>query len=397
MADGSAPSAAGQAAGTPAAASPSGDGPTKGQTGTGQAAGQAGAADVGQAPALPSEVSLPGVWDAEYNDSSQDERPAEAPADGQEAQAAEPAEKKAEPDKPVEKFKFGGAEFDSQEAAEHSFKTLRGQYRGMQEREKVAAESAHQQNLAAMAWKAEAERLGYGRDAGQTTDPKQAGQPAAGKEQPAAEPNPLADVDWSLYQQLHDDHGPKVAAAWLYEQTLKSLLPKLTSTLDEKLKPLAERDKAREEQEAQAQQGQQVVSVFQEASTLKFEDGKVAYPELGDAQAAREVGYLWSALELPVTTMGVHLAVLAYRDRAGRVKAAGQAAPKSDGQPGTNPAAGQLANAEAAVNAAASGVGQGAQPPATRPGATPAPGSEAALRADIRNAGNFRSDLGFAE
>ncbi len=384
------PSAAGQdASAVPAAVVPSGGPPTEASSSV----------------QLPTPPALPGVWDAGH-DQNADEDKAQAQKvrgpDGRFVSTSETQdgeaqpEAKPEPEKPTAKFKFGGIEWESSEKAEQNFKTLRGQYRSMQNQRDVAAASANEQAAGLLAWKAEAERLQQ--ELNQYSQGNTSGQQPAADEGADAS-NPLSAIDWSLYQTLHDEQGPKVAAAWLYEQTLNTLkgqvLGEVKETYDPKFQPI-------EEREQHTRMINQLVEVFQEAGALKFEDGQMAYPELSDAKATSEIGYILKQLGLPDemerSVRGVHLAVVAYRDRQARLGRAGQSN-QPTAQPGAgSQTAGQVAAAAAAANAAASGVIAGASPPAIpRPAANAAEGSEMAMRASIKNAGNIRPDLGFGD
>ncbi len=393
MAESNGPSAAGNAA--PSGAAPAATPAPATSTSGGQ---EAAAAVPESAVQLPTPPPLPGVWDSGYgqNDDENakargDESPVEALVDG----AQKPDDKPAT-------FKFGGQEWESQEKAEQNFKTLRGQFRAKEAARQEAAASAHEATTAAFAWKAEADRLQQ--ELNQYQSGNTSGQsPVQGDgtpKDPQAAANPLQAIDWSLYQTLHDDHGPKVAAAWLYEQTLNALSGQLDKRVNDKVDPVLDPIKSREQQ---LQEGNQLIAAFQESAALKFDDGSPVYPELTDGRATRDIGTILMQLELPTDVShshrGIHLAVVTYRDRMARAAKLGQSNQPTTVQPGVaGQTAGQVEAAGQAANAAASGVISGVQPPATpRPPATAAEGTEMALRASIKNAGNFRNDLGFAE
>lgn len=360
-------------------------------------------------PTLPVKFDLPGVLSEDTEDREYiDDVPAEierqkaadkaARAEAKEAKAG--AEQKdgaqdgkTEEKKPAEgeqapaKFKFADLEFEDQAKAEHVFRTLRGQYRGMQTRERLAAQRAQEQTVAALAWKAEADAL-----RAEIDQRGQGGQGTAERgEQPAdAEQALMESVDWELYQQLHDDHGPKVASAWLFKQMVKTVREDVHGALDQRLAP-------REAADASAQEIDAIKTAFTAAASYTNRDGSPAYPELQkDGPAAREIGYILAQLDLPAEIMasakGIHLAVVTYRDRHKNDRPA-------SAQPTTRPPA-QDAGARAralqeAANAAARGVtpGSGAQP---RTGQED-PTGEAGFLASIRNAGNYRANLGFSE
>jgi hypothetical protein len=309
--------------------------------------------------------------------------------DGDKAEGGEQAAKDEKPAEQPAKFKFADAEFDSVQAAEHSYRTLRGLHKGMQARERRAAEAASQATTAALAWKAEAERLqAESAQRGQSGDTAQPGQETGG-----AEKGPIGRVDWALYQQLYDEHGPKVASAWLFEQTLKAVSEQTSGVLNERLAPI---DASNEH--AQAVQALQQIGA--QAKLFKNQDGSPAYPELHNDEAAREVGFILGQLGLPPDTMfsqtGLYLAIATYRDRHRRM-GAGKSTnnPAGVDQRGAVDAA--VAAAEAAAKRTANGAVSGAQPPSSPRPATAAASEEQSMLASIRNAGSFRGRLGFRE
>lgn len=411
MAEASGPSGAGTGGGPNAATAPSDAGQTQSKSapvaavtpGAGQAESNQAAV---QAPVqLPKVPSLPGVWDAEYHESQAEEGGDEAKQTTSETLADGAADKKepakAEETKPA--FKFAGYEWESQEKAEQNYRTLRGQFKAMQTREAAAAATANQATTAALAWKAEADRLQAEADQNSGGEGRgERGQADGGTSDQAGEASPLSAIDWSLYQTLHDDHGPKVAAAWLYEQMLNAVDARVDGKIGSKVDPVLQ---PIQEREQHVEEANQLITAFQQAAQLRFEDGTPAYPELADGSAAEQVGLILTQLGLPPETagshMGIHLAVAVYRDRqarAGKLQSAQQSTNQSSNQGAKNPtAAEQAAAATAAANAAASGVVSGPQPPAVRPPANAAEGSEQAFRASIKNAGSFRPDLGFGE
>lgn len=403
------PSSAGQpsspsAAGQPAAAKPEPVASSQPQP------DHSAAGIIQPAPDLPAKFELPGVLSEDTRDPEYiEDVPAEiekqkaaakkeaAPAkDGETEKKADGAQpetpetkKAAEPTDAPAKFKFADVEFENQETAEHTFRTLRGQYKAMQTRERLAAQRAQEQTVAALAWKAEADGLRAEADQRGRGDQGAAERGA----QPAdAESALMESVDWELYQQLHDDHGPKIASAWLFKQMARAMREDVEGRLNTRLAPA----------EANAQHAQEIDALqtaFTQAKDYRNRDGSFAYPELQqDGPAAKAIGYILAQLDLPpeiaASAKGIHLAVVTYRDRAGRMAAGAQ--------PTTNPrpaapakdAGAQARAIQEAANAAARGVAPGSGAPARQ--AEDLTG-EGAFLAEIRNAGNYRANLGFSE
>lgn len=220
------------------------------------------------------------------------------------------------------RFKFGGEEFASQSEAEQNFKSLRGQFRPIQQLAKslggvdkiipsysTAAESArgwkgeHEKVSTELATvRAELAALRSGRPATAT---------APGPDAPAAE---AADVDWDLYaevKKLATDSGePWKAEQWLIEQVRAADRAHYTKVLDDRFKPLADQD-------AQQAVHDQTEGLFSNLAEYTNSDGTPAFPELHDERPAYEVGKLWASLGLPaeaaMTPQGAIAAIAIHR------------------------------------------------------------------------------------
>lgn len=263
-------------------------------------------------------------------------------------EAATPAEPK-----PV-KFKFGGEEFDSQDAAEQNFKSLRGQFRplqslarslgGIDKIQPVFAQAAE----SARGWKAEAERL-----SAELQQARAGRQPAASPSSPSPTPTTTAapdaaaaqpaDVDWELYAEIkklaNDSGEPWKAEQWLISEVRKADRAHYESMLDERFAPIVDA-------EQQAAVTSQTEALFSNLSEYVNADGSVAYPELHDEAAAYAIGRMWASLGLPpeaaLTPQGAIAAIAIYRmakggSQAGSADAAvlAGARPIASSQPST--------------------------------------------------------------
>lgn len=300
-----------------------------------------------------------------------------------------PAE--ATPPAPVSKFKFAGEEFESQEAAEQNFKTLRGQYKPLQALarslggvDKVVPQFT-QAAESARAWKAEHDRVKAELD----TIRSGGKQPAA-----AAAPAPDAaeqpDVDWELYaevKKLATESGePWKAEQWLIAQVREADQTRYQKMLDERLAPLD----AQQEQQAVATRTE---TLFTSLAGYTNADGSPAFPELSDEKAAFEIGRLWASLGLPresaLTPQGAMAAIGLYRLAKG-----GSQAKQAPAAP---PAAAPAAPAVPTDAESAAGLTDGRPTVASVPGNGSAPSAEAArILAGLRQANKgTRAALGF--
>jgi hypothetical protein len=239
------------------------------------------------------------------------------------------------------KFKFGGEEFDSREAAEQNFKSLRGQYRPLQALARSLGgidkiQTTFQQAAeSARGWKAEAERLSA------ELQQARAGQPAASPSSsstttavPDATDAKPADVDWELYAEIkklaNESGEPWKAEQWLINEVRKADRAHYESILDERFAPIAEA-------EQQAAVVSQTETLFSNLAEYVNADGSVAYPELHDEAASYAIGRMWASLGLPpeaaLTPQGAIAAIAIYR----MAKGAGgsQAGSVADAQPMT--------------------------------------------------------------
>lgn len=231
------------------------------------------------------------------------------------------------------KYKFGGEEFESQEAAEQNFRSLRGQYRPIQSLarslggvDKIvphlgqAAESAR-------GWHAEAQRLLAENEALRNgTAPARTSAPTA----PDAAPDASESVDWELYAEIKklatDSGEPWKADQWLTERQDAIVQARVQRILNERLQPLADSD-------ARNAVAGQTETLFSSLAGYTNTDGSVAFPELHDEKAAYEVGRMWASMGLPpeaaLTPQGAIAAIAIYRMGKGNRSQASTATPPS--------------------------------------------------------------------
>lgn len=216
-----------------------------------------------------------------------------------------------DPAKPATtKFKFAGEEFDSSEAAEQNFKSLRGQFRPVQALarslggiDKIvpqftgAAESAR-------GWHAKAQEL-----EAELATYRNGSAPASTE---AAQPDaPAEGIDWGMYaeiEKLADAQGePWKARQWLSEEQDKIVQARVQRILDERLAPLADAEKHQAVID-------QTTNLFDNLAGYTNSDGSISFPELHDEAASYEVGKIWASLGFdPKLPQGAIAAIAIYR------------------------------------------------------------------------------------
>lgn len=336
-----APAPAGPAAAAPAAApvAPGADAPAPPQSGKG---------DDGAAPAAPRTLrpipSLPGVFpdDDPFPASAPQQPDSPSTSSGDRPRgpdgrfvaassppvAGEPASDRRDPGPAPQpaKFKIAGEEFESQEAFEQNYKSLRGNFKpllGLAKHlggvDKIAPHLT-QATESARAWKAEADRLRAELD-GRTAQPATpvAAKPnAASPTAPDGKPATEADsVDWGLYaevKKLANQSGePWKAEQWLIEQVRKGERARVEKMLDERFAPITDA-------QSKLRAAAKTEALFENLAQYTLDDGSPAFPELSDEVAAREIGRLWVSLGLPpeaaMTPQGAIAAIATYRMRA---------------------------------------------------------------------------------
>ncbi|OFX02427.1 MAG: hypothetical protein A3E78_02000 [Alphaproteobacteria bacterium RIFCSPHIGHO2_12_FULL_63_12] len=314
-----------------------------------------------------------------------------AGAPEQASEPGEPAEPEpAEPAEPAaQKFHFAGIEFESQEKAEQNFRTLRGQHKSILSQRDQAATVANQ-------WKAEAEQrasriaeleAAQGGRGPAVAPPKGTQSPSDVRPGTPAEAEKAFNesVDWDFYKELYETRGPEYAEFWKEGLREKYITDLLQRKIDEATRPAREQQQVTERMYASA-------DLFERAADLADEAGEPYFPELRDPAAQPHIARIFVQMGFDPAAdrpeMGVHYAVLAYRDFIHRqARAAGQAPSSS---PSTAaPVLGRMSAERDASSQVLSGSGT------PRP-ATPAQTSELQLKRAIREAGQFIPGAGFA-
>lgn len=316
----------------------------------------------------------------------------------------------------AEKFKFGDVEFDSREAAEQNFKSLRGQYRPLMQiaREyggvdKIpavlgrAVESARGWHQHAQALEGQIQHLMAELEAVRSGKPV----PPAGRTQPqtqnAAAPAPdaeAAEVDWGLFAEIsklaNEQGEPHKAIEWLMQQNSQVMQSRLERLLAQHLAPLL----AQQQQSAQTEQIlAQTETLFGNLAEYTLDDGSPAFPELNSEDTAHEVGVTWANLgldpEAALTPQGAIAAVAVYRMAKAAQSGAmpGQVTPTTPASPAPQGAAPSPTLTDAL---AAAGM-DGGRPTTVTAGSDGSQSAEAArILAGLASANkNTRSALGF--
>jgi hypothetical protein len=195
---------------------------------------------------------------------------------------------------PPKKFKFGDKEYESQEQAEQSFKSLQGMFKPMQERLTSAEKLAQQNAESARLWRARAQELESGT---QPPTPQRPVPPAAQSQAKAPQEEleaALANVNGELFESLAREHGLPLAGRYLAAQVLATvhdqMLPRLRDEIMAQINPELEPLK----QDRGFQQAtQHVAGLIETVGQYKNQDGSDAFPELHDPQKVYEIGDLW--------------------------------------------------------------------------------------------------------
>jgi len=231
------------------------------------------------------------------------------PAPGVDGEVPEVPEPPVDPNAP-KKYVFAGKEYESQEQAEQSFKSLQGQFKPLIEARDAAAYSANGWKQVADGQQARIQQLEAelaARQAPPQSQPAEQGQ--------SAEQQAQADIDWDLYavirQAAEAEGNPWKADRWLHEQMQEAIKAREAALRDELTKPY---------REAQARQ-QTLAEVEQLASSLaeyvNDSDGQPSFPELRDSRSAYMIGKLWQQMGLPpqyaTTPQGMVAAIALYR------------------------------------------------------------------------------------
>lgn len=328
-------------------------------------------------------------------------------------EAPKPADAPATPPPPAApaKFKFGGAEWDTQEQAEQSFRTLRGQYRSLEQRASNAEASANQfqQAFAAQTQRLAALEQAYRTGQPLTGQPGQPGAPGAPAAPEAAPSKPKSvfetlGVDLQAYTSIAQNQGLDVAAAWLAGQVAEKQGAALEAKFTEMVKPFAQY----QEHLGNVQKAQTVFDQVANYAELDPQTGEptYGYPELQDPQAAGIIGTIWKNLPLAPEARfdprGIVAAVALFRSMYPGASSAQQATtthqPSAPSSVGSEAAAAAAQVAQAVLGGAPRGTDavNAGSPPHVRPTAAHAGFDVAAFRRGIDSASVPSTQLGFS-
>ena len=313
------------------------------------------------------------------------------------------------------KFKFGGKEWDSTEAAEQNFRTLQGMHRSLNQRIAQLDEGNKQNHYSATQWKTRADQLQARLDAlekGQPTGQEAGkaggnGTAAGAANKPAGLPESaddlLKDVDLGLVEEIANERGPLVAAHYLYKEGTTRMLAAMREELSRVKQPF--------EQFHGALQTAQVTRTMIEelaGASAPGADGQPVpiYPELGDPQAMQAISAIWERLgfteEARLSPLALTSAILHFRNMRGLLNGGGSGS-------GAGPASTTTMTLQAngATQAAAAVTAQLTGAPANdalsgRSGTAVRPASgpeswEDRLRREVREAPGPDPELGFVK
>jgi hypothetical protein len=222
---------------------------------------------------------------------------AEPPKDGQPAAKPEPPKgTEPPPTEPAKKFKFAGEEWESQEAAEQNFKSMRGNFKSKDGRITQVEAERDEGYRTGHAWKAEHDRL-LARNA--ELEAQVAGKQPAATPQPGSGGNGEGDltrgIDMDAFEFIA--HKSSLAKAGEYllgeafrvfeQKILPSKLEALETQINERLQPF-------EQTATQHQQIETMTQVATRMASLQTADGKTAFPELADPKKLQAIGRVWA-------------------------------------------------------------------------------------------------------
>lgn len=216
--------------------------------------------------------------------------------EGEEPEAAETKEK-------GQKFKFAGADWDSQEAAEQNFRSLRGVHKSLLTRAQAEEQEKLYGYRAANAWQAETERrdarigaleqelASYKSGSGPSKTPS--GEPAGD------------DLTELLETFTYIANNGTVAqagefllteAAKLAEGRNQKRIEELEAKLNQKLLPY-------ETDREQYQIAENMTQITQQVAEYRLQDGTLAFPELRSSEKLERIGEIWGEQGLPEETL----------------------------------------------------------------------------------------------
>jgi hypothetical protein len=266
-----------------------------------------------------------------------------------------------------EKFVFAGEEYESQEKAEQSIRSLKGMFKPLTEERDAERTRADQAVDSAIQWRDYAQKLEAEKKAGQPDSPAPHGtQPPAEGQQAFDYAKILQSIDGQAFEKIAQDpdKGLPIAGRFLAAQIMDAvtneLLPQYRQQiLDEVNKGI---DPIREQQEFN-QAAESVKDMFVNASQLRDAEGNQAFPELNDPEIAYKIGELWRQSDLPadiaMTPKGLIQAIAQFRLYHGAPQ---RQAPEPEAKPDPEPTPTAPPPAAAASESGDSGIARPGSP-----------------------------------
>lgn len=202
------------------------------------------------------------------------------------------------PDGQPQKFTFAGKEYDSQEKAEQTLKTLQGMHKSMEQRVVTAEGERDYGYTAANKWMEYAKGLEQRiAEQGQGATPQTPSSPSVGSDgQAGATANNLLEgIDMDAFEYIATRGSLAKAGEYLATELMKAVndrvlpakLKELEGKMDQTLQPY--------QQQAQHQQTvESMAAVTTQLASLKTQTGETAFPELGDTAKVEEIGRIWA-------------------------------------------------------------------------------------------------------
>lgn len=283
--------------------------------------------------------------------SADDEREAEMLAERDRPQFPEGAEEAPdgeEKDEPKGKFKFGGVEFDSQEAAEQNFRSLRGVHRSLIERVKSEESEKLYGYKAANAWQAEHDKVSKRvAELEQELASYKSGRGPSGAAAGPVSTDGLAET-LQTFEYIARNGTITQAGEFLLTEAAKLAEAKLGEKITQLEQKLSERLMPFESQSEQYQVAENMTRVVVQLSDYKLMDGSLAFPELRDEAKLERIGEIWGELGYPEehlqTPNGIITAISLLRMYDGM--------PSGNANPQPVPAPARVAPGAAALSAA---------------------------------------------
>ena len=208
----------------------------------------------------------------------------------------EGAEPEPQPDEPQSKFKFAGEEWDSAEAAEQNFKTLRGMHKANQAKLQKAEVERSEYVRAYDAWKTYAEQQAVRvaeLEKGGTQPRVQSGSGVEGQDLSDADISKA--IDWDAYNYIATKGSLAKGGEYLIGQVMELVRGKMIPQAIEGLRAELMQKLAPFEQQSQNEATvSAMTAATQQLQSLKTHDGREAFPELQDLEKLEKIGYYWA-------------------------------------------------------------------------------------------------------